>query len=491
MIFQRFAQNRLFKLLTFNILLQVFPLLAGLLSVPYTLNLLGQELFTIYALAIGFILSLGYLNFGITTGVNRDLAYTNIEDSKERSVIFWTGLISMILISILILLVLSTLMPFYIEQLNSQSEGVIEQASIFFKKLILQTPLIFVLLFFRSVLESQTKFEITATNRAAINSLLLTSPILIGFFDLPFIFLVDIFLILHLVSFFWLGYFCREFLLNLKPVYNHKAFKNLIISGSSLTLISISMLIFLYGDRFILSTKVDLLTASYFIAPLDLLMRFSLIYGSASAVFFPIFSSLNGKKNYSDLRSLFEISYWLVFVGVFSILFGITLFMPQLLGIWLGTDFAEKSIFVTLVLTFGILFTGLTAIPFKALVSLHQENTLGFFYILSSMMYIFLSYFLITNFGIVGAASAFLIRGVIELVLLNIFISLKLKQINDNNRNQFLDILFKSMAPLALLIALIFLDFTILYKFIVLFIFICFALLFFRKYFMLLKIFKI
>ena len=107
------------------------------------------------------------------------------------------------------------------------------------------------------------------------------------------------------------------------------------------------------------------------------------------------------------------------------------------------------------------------------------------------MMYVILSYFLITNYGIVGGASAFLIRGVIELVLLNIFITLKLKQINDNNRNQFLNILFKSMAPLALLIALIFLDFTILYKFIVLFIFICFALLFFRKYFMLLRIFKI
>lgn len=47
-----------------NVLWQLIPILAALVSVPYTISVFGKELFSIYALAVAYIVGLNYLHMG-------------------------------------------------------------------------------------------------------------------------------------------------------------------------------------------------------------------------------------------------------------------------------------------------------------------------------------------------------------------------------------------------------------------------------------------
>lgn len=468
---ENYSKRIIQKAIGLNVFWQILPLVCGIYAVPYAIDLFGLELFTIYSLALGFVVGLNYLHFGVATSVNRDLA-SNIKDINLRSSIFWTGLISMTLIGLVIVISLSLIFPIYVNQLNTQSNEIISITQSFFGKIILQTPIILTIIFLRSVLESDLKFEVTASNRAILNSTLLCSPLIVDLLNMPFVYLAEVFLIIHSLALLNLTYKSRNYFKELIPSFSFKVFVNLFKSGGSLTLISLSMLVFLYCDRYVVSISVDLSNASYFIVPLDLLLRLSFIYGSVSAVFFPVFSQLYGEKNFSEFYKIIFVSYWLIFFVLCSITFGLVLFSYDLLSLWLGKEFSAQANLVTIILVFGILLTGLTAIPFKALVSLKQEKVLGYSYFFSSFFYVYLSYELIANFGIMGAASAFLIRAIIELSYLNGLLIYRISKASLEFNYGLYKFLLISFSPIILFFPIFLMKFNMYIKFIFLAIFV-------------------
>ena len=137
-------------------------------------------------------------------------------------------------------------------------------------------------------------------------------------------------------------------------------------TGSSLTFMSLAVLVFLYFDRYVLSTQGDLEQVAYFLAPFDVLARISFIYGSIGAVFFPVFSKLYSRGDDLQFMKMYELSYWLIFAILGFISYIVIAFSGDLLGLWLGADFRDKSATIMNILVMGILFTGLSTIPSRA-----------------------------------------------------------------------------------------------------------------------------
>jgi len=295
-----------------NTLWQVLPLLIGLISVPYSIKFYGLELFSIYALSIGFIVGLNYLHFGVATNTNRDLSQLKNNEFQEKSKIFWSAFIAMIAISIILMILLYIILPIYIENINASKDIKLISNS-FFKLVILQIPIVLIIILFRSVLESEMQFTITSSNRALLNSMLLATPLITGFLGLNFLLIAIFLLVFHLLSLLYLSSNLISYLKLPLPEFKKNYFIKIIKSGSSLTLISLGMLIFLYSDRFILSVVSDMKEVALFIVPLDILMRISFIYGSIGAVFFPIFSKTIAQKNPLKFLSLYNKSYFLIF----------------------------------------------------------------------------------------------------------------------------------------------------------------------------------
>ncbi len=431
-----------------NLLWQILPILVSIVSVPLTIEYYGKELFAIYALAISFIVGMNYLHFGVATNTNRDLSSISLNKIKTRSTIFWSGFVAMLFISIFLTGTFLSLVNIFTLKLDANLINLKETAEIFFKTTIIQTPIILVIIFLRSVLESETKFKITASNRAILNSLLLGSPMIAILLDLSFLTIPFLIFLFNCISIINLAYHCRGYLGLPSPNFTINHFIKIFKSGFSLTLISLGMLIFLYGDRYILSTQTTLVEATYFIVPLDILMRLSFIYGSIGAVFFPFFSNLIGQKKYSSFINLYKSGYLIVLILVGLSSSFVILFSSELLVLWLGNDFSRSSSNIMSIIALGIFFTGLTAIPGRALISLQQEMLVGYWYFFASISYIGLSLFLISYYGVIGAAYAFLLRSVVELTFLNLFVTYGTNLLSNSKKMSYKNSFSYSLLPL-------------------------------------------
>lgn len=448
--------NIIARALSFNVFLQLLPICSALVSVPYAIEFFGLEFFSIFSISIAFLVGLNYLQFGVATNVNRELAAMSACDETARQRVFYTGLWAMILIALVVTISSFVLLPLFVDRLQSSSLEFLGLTRQYLFGVILQTPLVFLIIFLRAVLESELRFGVTATNRAVLNSCILCSPVLIGYFNLSLFSLVYIILGLHLIAFFFLAFQCRGYFLGSIFRFDTQNFIVMIRSGASLSFVSLGMLCFLYCDRYLVTVNIPLEEAAYFIAPFDILTRVSFIYGSIGAVFFPVFSQQVGEgKNFEFFRAE-EYSYWLVFWVVFLVMFLIVVFTNELFDIWLGGDFSRLSAPFVSLLTLGVLFTGLTAIPGRALLALRQERILGYTYLVSSLLYILLSQELIKRFGAIGAASAFLVRSILELGFLNALLFFAKPAGERAIANHKLRLFLKTAAPIALLPAIFF-----------------------------------
>jgi len=447
-----------------NLLWQLIPIIAALFSVPYIISLFGKELFSVYALAVAYIVGLNYLHMGVATNVNRDLAATEIGDLKGHAEIFWTGLIAMGVISLFIVAMFLWPISAYVGSLSADFIDETIDIEQFFRLVVYQSPLVMLLIYFRAVLESSLKFSITALNRALLNTALLCAPLLALWLNMPFQSIPFLFLSFHLISLGYLAFSCRHYLTMPLPIFRLKAFAEMLKTGSSLTFISLAMLIFLYCDRYILSANDDLEQVAYFLAPFDVLARTSFIYGSIGAVFFPVFAKLYSKSNHAEFMKMYSACYWLIFSIVGFVTYIVIAFSGDLLSLWLGDDFRDKSVPIMNILVMGILFTGLSTVPSRALIALRQELVLGYAYIGAGVLYLGFSFVLISHYGAVGAAYAFLTRSIVELAFLNSLLSYKSKRLMAATCYDYAKASRFFAAPFVLLLALLVIDLSLLVR---------------------------
>ena len=447
--------------LSLNILWQIVPTVAAIFTIPFAIANYGESKFAVYALAMGFLVGLNYLNLGVATNVNRELSAARDNDVEMRAQIFWSGLISMIVISFVIQFLFNGGLSFYASKITSKSTEVLELTELFFRSVVLQTPLVLILIFFRAVLESELKFKVTAANRALLNTTLLSAPVIVANFNYSFSAIPTVFLIAHFCSLLYLAICCRKYLSLPIKKFKFHIYVNLFKSGASLTFISLGMLVFLYCDRYILSIHTDLVQVAYFVIPLDILTRISFIYGSIGAVFFPVFSRLSNQSSLDRFMDMFRASYWLVFLLVGSIIVTLVLFSSELVSIWLGEEFSTNAVPVMNILAIGIMMTGLTAIPGRALIALKQEAFISYFYLCFGAIYLIFSYIIIGQYGVRGAAYAFLARSIVELAFLNGWLSFKIVTTEPSVSFGFRSFIMYTMSPVLMLPLFLIVDFSI------------------------------
>ncbi len=403
-----------------NFIFQVFPIIFGLISIPYIIEIYGKGLFSIYSLSVAYIISLSYLNFGIAPFINRSLS-SQVEPSiLSKAGIFWNGFFSTLFLSLFFTVLFTLLALYFSAQVDFLNEYRYFVSSTFFIKIILLTPFIMTIILLRAVLEAELNFFLSSIVRASINSVILLSPLIAYFFSFDFEMVPEIIFFTYLVSIIFL-FFKFRYLLKLKSLRIDFSFqKETFTSGFFLSLIAIGMLIFLNVDRYILGFFVSLEILALYLIPLDIFGRLSLIYGSLGAVFYPVFSKLYATQHYEELRYQFIRFYKILFSLLFITIVFFSLFLEEFLFLWLGEIVNEEIIKISRILLIGIFLTGLTVVPFRFLISLKKEDELGKAYFLGVFLYLPITLVFINASGIIGAAYSFLIRSIVELFFLNL-----------------------------------------------------------------------
>ena len=169
-----------------NFIFQVFPIIFGVISIPFIIEIYGKGLFSIYSLSVAYIISLNYLNLGIAPFINRSLSSQTESSKLSKSEIIWNGFFSTLFISLFFIALFTFITLYFSAQINFTSELKNFDLSKFFIKIIFLTPFIMIITLLRAVLEAELNFFLASIIRASINSIILLSPLIAYLFSFDF-----------------------------------------------------------------------------------------------------------------------------------------------------------------------------------------------------------------------------------------------------------------------------------------------------------------
>jgi O-antigen/teichoic acid export membrane protein len=126
----------------------------------------------------------------------------------------------------------------------------------------------------------------------------------------------------------------------------------------------------------------------------------------------PAFSQLLTPDKRSQLSSLFSRCVRIGLIALIPSVMGTLVIAKPFFTIWAGKEFGAESVLPFYVLLIGVFFGLLAYVPNTILLASGKSKLFARFYVLEIIPYGLLTYFLIKQFGIIGAAMAWSIKEV-------------------------------------------------------------------------------
>jgi O-antigen/teichoic acid export membrane protein len=194
--------------------------------------------------------------------------------------------------------------------------------------------------------------------------------------------------------------------------------RSLLSFGAWLSVSNVVSPTLVYADRFLLGHLRGLAALGTYSAPFDAVMRLLAIPGSLVRAMFPTLSALQSMSAPENLRPLFRRAVSAILVLLGGPVLILVLFGPLLLRLWLGEQVAAAAGVAVRILAVGLLFNAAALVPTTFIAAFGRPDLSAKFHMLELVIYIPLAWWLVSQFGIVGAATAWSIRVSFDAALL-------------------------------------------------------------------------
>ena len=421
------ARNSLLNLIT-----SMTYVASGVFVMPIVIRYLGLQRFGIFALSWVVLGYFTVFDLGLGRATTKFVAEAIGREEREKiSGFLWPAVIFQSISGLIGAIFLSCITPFLAERvLNIPPEFIGEAKSVFYL-IAISIPVVILSSSFRGLLEAEQRFDL-------IN--IVNMPVAIATFILP---LIGVFLgfslwgialqllILKFISLLaWLFIcLCRFHLFRHRIILKKETLICLFSFGGWVTVTSLIIPIFISSERFFIGVFSTLSNVTYYAAPYEVATRLWIIPGSLSVILFPAFSLLKGKNAHEHINVIFRSStkYFIILIGLVVVI--MAFFAHDILRIWLGSDFAQRSTLVFQILLLSFLVGSLASIPFNLIHGIGRPDIMAKLYILELLIYLPFVFFMVRHWGINGAAIACTIRTLLEMLIF-FFVACKLNKIN-------------------------------------------------------------
>jgi O-antigen/teichoic acid export membrane protein len=204
-----------------------------------------------------------------------------------------------------------------------------------------------------------------------------------------------------------------------RPVFDYRTLAPMLGYGAWLTVSNFIAPAILYADRFIIGAFLPVVWLAYYATPQDIVTRLWIVPGAFASVLFPKFVA--GDDRVSPASDLLRTGLAWVSLAIFPPVLLLCAFSMQLLALWTGDDFAQKSGLVLAWFAVGVLVnSGAQVIATFVQARGHADFTAKL-YIVEFPLYCGLLFWLVPQFGIAGAAYAWVARIVFDAMALLAF----------------------------------------------------------------------
>ena len=192
--------------------------------------------------------------------------------------------------------------------------------------------------------------------------------------------------------------------------------KPLINYGVWVTVTGIVGPLMVYGDRFFVSAAVGAALLPLYSIPQEGLQRLLIIPAALCGALLPQLASLDPHQAAASYKQ----NYKRVTVVMFGVCVFAAIFAYPALAWWLSADFANQALPIVLILAVGIWLNSIAFLPYTLLHAKGNPKITAMFHLFELALYALSLWWLATNFGLIGAAIAWVGRVALDLILLHL-----------------------------------------------------------------------
>ena len=412
-----------------NIIGQGLPMIVAFFTIPILIKALGTDRFGVLTIAWMTIGYFSLFDFGIGRALTQILSEMLATENNEKvSPLIWTSGFLLVMLGIFGSIVLCILTPTIVSKILKIPFALHQETMSSFYVLAIAVPFVISTAGLAGILAAYQKFGTINALRVPLGLLNYIAPILILPFSRSLFPIVLVLMFGRVIS--WLAHLaaCFKVIPKLSKGIRIDAtiIKPIIHFGSWMTVSNIISPIMVVMDRFIIGALLSITYVAYYATPYEMVTRLWLVPTALVGVLFPAFASTYVQdKIRANMMYARSLKY--VYLALYPITMFIILFAHEGLTLWLGNEFASNSTDVLKLLAVGVFINSLAQVSFALVQGVGRPDITSKLHLVELALYLPLLLWLITNFGITGAAIAWVIRISIDTFAL-FYVSIKLLQ---------------------------------------------------------------
>lgn len=397
-----------------NLAALVVPLAVGIFTIPLLINKLGVDKFGFLSLMWTIVGYFGLFDLGIGRALTQQLAAgIGRNDSHTQRTIFWTGLILMTAIGILIgvAISLSVLFVFIFYDLDVLATDMLWSGV----TMGLGSIIVLCSSGFRGVLEAFAKFKAVNLIRLLLGVWSFGAPALIASLGTTSLFLIAICLVTGRVIGAVISYLVVDSVLEGvgRPMYSRSYAKELLLFGSWVSAASLISPLMASFDRFLVGIFVGTAGIAYYATPQDMILKILYVPISISTVLLPRLARARDGDDaaaHEDVGLLLRdtLILALLIVGLISAI--IALLAEELLAIWIGTEFSRHSALLLQIMAAGVVLNTVGIMIQSVIYSSGSSREVALLQLVELPLYLVGQCIAVYFLGLTGAACAWTIR---------------------------------------------------------------------------------
>lgn len=405
-----------------NIVGLAVPFLVAFLLLPVITRSLGPARFGMLGLAWAILEYLTLFDLGLNRATVKFASESIAKGRNEVSQIAVISLVSQVGVALIVGIIVVLIAPTISSRVFTIPPELVDEATGVFRVIGISLPVVLCLTSLRGVLEAAQRFGVSNAIKIPSSAASVVIPAICA----PLGMRLDTILMLVLAA---RALTCvvlavavtrnvPGFKWELPREWNR--LKTLFTFGGWVAISSVVSPMLVYIDRFALGAIAGVASVGYYVGPYEAATKLLLLPISLSTALFPALSGTLSSGSATNAEPVFAASLRNVFLVLMPPLAVLALFAPEILGLWLGPDYARESATVLRILTLGVLINGLAQTPFTFLQAAGRPDLTAKFHLGELIFHLPVTWFLVIHYGVAGAALAWLIRVSIDTTLLMI-----------------------------------------------------------------------
>jgi O-antigen/teichoic acid export membrane protein len=397
-----------------------FPLLVGVIVMPIITRNMGPTRFGLLGLTLALLEYSGLFDLGLGRATTKHVAEKIATGDDKVSHLVVASIVSQMAFGIVGGILFALAAPLLANHVFVIPPNMKGEAIAVFRVLGALIPVTLLLVTLRGVLEAAHRFDLSNAVRIPSSLASFLIPAIASSYGYTLPAIMTMFFVSRIV-------FCALSAFALKralPTFHWSLpddwsmLRPLLAFGGWMSVSNVVSPLLVYLDRSMLGAFVGLSAVGYYTAPFDGVIRMLIVPASLVNALFPAVSGMHATGDRAGIKRVFakavqRMSIILAFPALILLFFG-----PYLLRFWLGDAFADQGGTAVRVLAFGVLMNSLAHIPSSFIVAMGRPDVNAKFHMGELLFHVPVAWYLITRFGVTGAAMAWTIRVTIDAYLL-------------------------------------------------------------------------